>query len=262
MKKGKGYVIANWKMNPGTIGDAKKLFLDIKDVASRLRNVRVVIAPPVPFLAEIHNLYTGSQLEFAVQNTSSEERGSFTGEMSVEMAKSVGAEYTIVGHSERRAMGETYEEINKKVLAALAHKLTVVLCVGEKDRDSQGDYLSFLEEELGSALIGVPSASLKNILIAYEPVWAIGKKGKDAMEPRDVQETVLFLRKILAQMYDKKSAFSIRFLYGGSVEPENTEDLLQGGGVSGFLVGHASLEACSFLPILKTNSEYRFLKKK
>lgn len=256
MKKGTGYIIANWKMNPSTIGDAKKLFLSVKDVASRLRNVNVVIAPPTPFIGELRHLYTGRQLEFGVQNIYFEARGSYTGETSAEMAKSAGAKYAIIGHSERRAMGETNEDVNKKIAAALLQDLTIVLCIGEVDRDVHGNYFSFLEEELRSALKGIPRISLKYILIAYEPIWAIGKTGREAMRPHEVHETTLFLRKILAQMYDKKSAFAVPILYGGSVEPENTEDLLRDGGVSGFLVGHASLEASSFLPILKTANTF------
>ncbi len=256
MKK-KGYVIANWKMNPDTIEDAKKLFLSIKGLVSRLKNTNIVIAPPTLFLAELRKLYSGRQLEFGVQNISFEEKkGSFTGETSAKMAKSIGVTYVIIGHSERRLMGETNKDINKKITVALLQKLTVVLCIGEKERDSQGGYLSFLEEELRSALSGVSKKSLKHVLIAYEPIWAIGKTDKGAMSPHDVHETSLFLHKILMQMYDRKSAFAVPVLYGGSVEPENNEELLQGGGISGFLIGHASLEVSSFSSILKTSDRF------
>ncbi len=255
MKK-KGYVIANWKMNPDTVADAKELFFDIKSVVGRLKNLNVVIAPPIIFLAELRRLYSGRQLEFGAQNISFEEKGSFTGETSAKMARSIGTTYVIVGHSERRLMGETDKDVNKKIVAALLQKFTIVLCIGEKERDSQGSYLSFLEEELRSALTGVSKKSLKHILIAYEPIWAIGKTGKEAMSPRDVHETSLFLHKILMQIYDRKSAFAVPILYGGSVEPENNEELLHGGGISGFLVGHASLETSSFLSILKTSNNF------
>ena len=252
MKKSTVYVIANWKMAPSSIGEAKKLFLNLKKSIGRLARVKAVICPPVAFLGELRDLYAGAKLNFGVQDIHFEEQGSFTGKISAQMAKSIGASYCIIGHSELRAYGETDEEINKKVHIALSQKLMVVLCIGEHERDQEGEYLTFLTKELEAALKNVPQSALKNILIAYEPIWAIGKTGDDAMKPVAVYETVLFLRKIVTNIYDKKSALLVPILYGGSVEISNSERLLNEGGIRGFLVGHASLSSVDFDTILHT----------
>ena len=251
MKKKTVYVVANWKMKPGTIVKAKRLFLNIKKSAVKLTRAKIVICPPVAFLSDLRSLYGGVKIEFGAQDIHFEEAGSFTGKISAEMVKSVGASYVIIGHSEVRALGETNEEVNKKVLIALKEKLKVVLCVGEQERDRQGEYLAFLTQELGEALKGVSQGELKNIIIAYEPIWAIGKTGDSAMKPTDVYETALFLRKIVSLIYDKKSALKITILYGGSVETSNSEKLLEEGGINGFLVGHASLSSVDFEIILR-----------
>ena len=209
-------------MNPETIGDAKKLFLGVKESARALRNVQITLCPPFPFLSELRKLYTGQRIQLGAQNVYFEDKGSFTGEVSGEMIKSVGATHVIIGNSERRfpksGGGETQEIVNRKVLSALRSKLTVILCIGERDRDIQGDYLAFLESELLSALNGVSKASLMKILITYEPIWAIGKTGSDAMKSSDVHDITFCPRKALAERYVKKTALSLLTLVGGSVE--------------------------------------------
>jgi triosephosphate isomerase (TIM) len=179
-----------------------------------------------------------------------ETKGSYTGEVSAPMLASIGTEYVIVGHSERRARGENNEIVNRKVRVALLEGIDVVLCIGEEARDHGGEYLLFLTEELISALSGLKKDSLKHIAIAYEPIWAIGKTSKDAMKPSDMHEMSLFIRKILTDRYDRATALSVPILYGGSVEVENSETLLRGGEIDGFLVGHASLDPESFKEIL------------
>lgn len=251
MRKGNVYVIANWKMNPDTWVAAKELFLGVKKAASRVRKVNTVICPPFVYLSELINSYSGRSISFGVQDVHFEQKGSYTGEVSASQVRSVGATYAIVGHSERRALGETNEMINKKVLSALSEKLTVILCIGERDRDRQGEYLAFLRDELLGALEGVSKAALKNILITYEPIWAIGKTSEEAMKPHDVHGTVLFLRKLLAEKYDKKIALELPILYGGSVEPENAGALLEEGDVNGFLIGHSGLSVSDFTAILE-----------
>lgn len=252
MKKGVVYVVANWKMKPGTIGEAKKLFLDVKKLAPRLSNTKLVICPPVAFLSELRKLYAGTKLDFGAQDIHTEPKGSYTGEVSAAMVKSIGAAYTIVGHSEQRSLGDTNDDVNKKLRVALGEGVRVILCIGERERDNSGGYLSFLSEEVRVAFKDIARKDLRNIILAYEPIWAIGKTGKDAMQPSDVHETVLFLRKVLSELYDKKSALALPVLYGGSVEAENAEALLKEGGVNGFLVGHASLVPTEFGTILAT----------
>lgn len=241
MKKNKTYVIANWKMNPTTLSEALNLFDGIKSASSRAQNVTTVICPPSVFLTELRLSYTGQKIFFGAQDSFWEEKGSYTGYVSPKMLKSIDIDYVILGHSERRALGEDNETVRKKVSEALDEELNVILCVGERERDSQGEYLSFLREELKSALEGVPTQMLKKIIIAYEPIWAIGKSAEMAMKPQDVHETVIFVRKILAELYDVDTAHSVPVLYGGSTEPSNVALLFEKGEIDGFLVGHASL---------------------
>lgn len=257
MKRCSQFVVANWKLNPPTIADAKKLFVQVKKSASSMRGVRIVICPPTLYLAELRKFYVGRKIAFGAQDVFWETSGSHTGEIAPSMIKSVGGAYVIVGHSERRARGETNEMVQKKVLAALAEKLTVVLCIGEKERDKNGEYLSFLKEELNEALVGVEALSLKRIVIAYEPIWAIGKSAVHALTPERMHEMSLFIRKVLTEKYDKASALSVPVLYGGSVEPGNADALLANGDIDGFLVGHASLDATSFSSILEITDAAR-----
>lgn len=244
-------VIGNWKMNPATLGAAQKLFLQIRDgLGKRKHDVDIVVAPPFPFISEMERLSPSRRIELCAQDGSFEVGGAHTGEVSMSMLKSVGVTSVIVGHSERRAAGETNEIVYQDVMAALTHSITVILCVGERKRDTHGDYLTFVEEQIRSALKDVPKTKLRRVVIAYEPVWAIGT-GKTA-SPEDAREMRIFIMKILSDLYDRKAAEKMRILYGGSVKPENAADLFAIGEVAGFLIGGASLKAKSFLSIIAT----------
>lgn len=247
----KRLIVANWKMNPETSSEASQLFEGIKSVASKLKNVDTVVAPPFVFLPTLSSKYKGNKISFAAQNVFFDKKGSYTGEISIPMLQDLKVNYVIVGHSERRALGESNELINKKVKAVVSSKMTAILCIGESERDVSAEYLAFLKDELVIGLDSISKAQLKNLVIAYEPLWAIGKTDEDAMKPEQVHEMVIFIRKILSERFGKTSAMSVPVLYGGSVEPENAESLLKHGEISGFLVGHASLEAESFGEILK-----------
>ncbi|MBX4210880.1 triose-phosphate isomerase, partial [Candidatus Parcubacteria bacterium] len=173
-------VIANWKMNPTSKEKAQDLFSKLKRIAKPLTKTNLIICPPAVYLGcfkkpEARNIHLGAQ------NIFWEHSGSFTGEMSTEMLKNDGVRYVIIGHSERRKLGETVEMVNKKLLAALRDGLTAILCIGEVTRDASGDYLEFLTNEIRTALSKVTKQNLEKIIIAYEPVWAIGKSERDAM---------------------------------------------------------------------------------
>ncbi|MFQ5661943.1 MAG: triose-phosphate isomerase [Candidatus Paceibacteria bacterium] len=251
MPKNKKLIVANWKMNPQSLTDAKKLFLSIKKTASKLTNVQTVICPPYVFISPLNKLYSGHRIALGVQDVFWKEKGSYTGEVSPEEIKSVGAKYVILGHSERRELGETNEMVNKKVIASLKAGLNVILCIGESKRDAHALYLKFLTEELKTALSGVQRKMLRNLIVAYEPIWAIGKTTDDAMSPHKMHEMNIFIKKIFAELYDKKTALNIPIIYGGSAEPGNVKELLREGEIDGFLVGHASLDAGEFSEILK-----------
>lgn len=247
----KKLVIANWKMNPQTFAEAKKLFNDIKKAAGTYSRVKTVVCPPFVFLGDLAYGYSGRKVAFGSQNIFSEERGSYTGEISPFQVKDSGATFSIIGHSERRARGESDADVHGKLALALKHKLTPVLCIGEHERDHHGKYLAFLRHQISTAFKRVRPKDVPRIVIAYEPIWAIGKHGSDAITPKKLHETVLFIRRVLRELYTKKVAFDVTILYGGSVEPENTLALFSEGTVQGFLVGHASLSAESFRRILE-----------
>lgn len=237
-------------MHPKTLAEAKRLFLGIKKVARDIRGATIVVCPPATFLSELRKLYIGKRIMFGGQDVHFERSGSHTGSISAPMLRSVGAGHVIIGHSERRLAGETNEMVQRKVRMALDEKMTVILCVGEKERDEHGEYLHMIREELNAALRGVAADELRRVIIAYEPIWAIGKSATNAMKSHDVHQMVLFIRKVLAERFNRETALKSMVLYGGSVEPDNCGELIKDGDVNGFLVGHASLDSESFGDIL------------
>ncbi len=250
MSKMKKIIVGNWKMNPSDLLVAKKLFLSIKRTASQLKKVKVVVCPPFVFVSDLKKL-SGDCVLIGAQDLFYEEGGAFTGEISPSMLKSAGVSYAIVGHSERRNLGETDEIINRKILAGLRGGLKIILCIGEKLRDESGDYLNFIRGQMATDLKGVSKKLLKNLIIAYEPIWAIGKDAPRAASPDDVIEISIFIRRILAQMFGRDIAMSVEILYGGSVDDNNSNDFLKDSGVSGLLVGRASLDSDVFNKILE-----------
>ncbi len=247
-------VIANWKMNPQTVSVAKRLASDIKKDLARIDSVEVVLAPPAPFLSVVEEVRNGSKkFKLGAQNVHWEKLGAKTGEVSVLMLAGFGVSHVIVGHSERRAAGETNTEVNKKVRAVLKAGMTAVVCVGENKRDHAGHYLNVVEGQVREACAGLPKAKLSDLVIAYEPVWAISEgdgKGQTAT-PGDAYEMKLFIRKVLSDIYGRNDAERVRVLYGGSVNGKNAESLTKEGMVDGFLVGGASLRAPEFIQIIK-----------
>lgn len=249
MKKSKILVVANWKMNPDTSSEAREIFLATQKSAKNLKNVKVVVCPPYIYLQNLEKIKDRA-LSLGAQDVFSVQSGSFTGEISAKMLKLEGEEYVIIGHSERRDMGETDELISNKVLASLKTNLHVILCVGEKERDGHGDYLNFLRHQIINSLNKVQKRYIKKLIIAYEPVWAIGKSEDEAMKPSDLHETSIFIKKILAEIYGKEAGMSVPIIYGGSVSAKNAKDLLVLGEVQGLLVGHESLNPKRFENLL------------
>lgn len=248
-------VVANWKMNPDTVGQAKALFLEIrKHVSRKMLKTYVAIGAPTPYLSELTRLSPSQRVKLVAQDLFHEKSGAFTGEISVSMLKSVGAEGVIVGHSERRGLGDTDTDVQRNVDAALAGKLTAILCVGETERDAQANYFTVVETQLTSALKNVSKNQLKSLVIAYEPVWAIGTGNTPT--PEDVHEMRLFIVKVLSDRFGRKPVESIRIIYGGSVNEKNTDSLMAVGAVDGFLVGGASLKPAEFVSIIKTVETY------
>lgn len=251
MAKSKKIVVGNWKMNPDTPQEARTIFSGIKRQALKLKNTRTIICPPFVYLAELV-AKSGASEKFSIgaQDLFFENTGAFTGEISPSMLTHLGINFVIVGHSERRALGDTDDIVNKKVLASVKAGLTTILCIGESSRDSAVTYLDFIKEQIKSGLARINQVQLKHIMIAYEPLWAIGKT--QAMSPYDLEHMVIFIRRVIADLYGADLAKAVQVLYGGSVNPKNTRDLVTVGKVAGLLVGRESRDAKSFSTILTT----------
>ena len=234
-------------MNPGTAAEARALFLATRRAAAAARRVSVVICPPFPFLSLFSRLVNGV-ISLGAQNSFWRNGGAYTGEVSPEMLKDAGVSLVLVGHSERRSRGETDDIISRKAQAIVREGLTAVVCVGEKSRDEEGDFFTSLREQIRTSFSKVQRRYLSDVVVAYEPLWAIGKNWREAASPEAVREAAIFIRKTLVDMFGDVGA-EVPVLYGGSVGPENAEALLRGGDITGFLVGHESLdpEAFSFL---------------
>ncbi|TSD03224.1 MAG: triosephosphate isomerase [Parcubacteria group bacterium Athens0714_16] len=248
----KKIVVANWKMSPETIDEAFEILKKVKETAKTLKNTKLVICPPSLYANELkESLGKSKKILFGAQNVFYEEKGAHTGEISIDMIKNLGMGYVIVGHSERRILGEDDNIVSKKINLVLNSKLNAILCIGEKERSEEGDFLLFISEQIKNSLHGVEKKYLKNLIIAYEPIWAIGKTAEDAMDSRGVHQMHLFIKKVLKDLFDEKSSEKVAIIYGGSVELENTEELIENGNINGFLIGHESLNADKFCKILK-----------
>jgi triosephosphate isomerase len=249
----KSIVVANWKMNPATAKDAKKLFEATKRAADAVKNVTVVVAPPAIYLRELSSGYKGKRISFGAQNASAEPSGAFTGEMSLSQARDAKAAYVIVGHGERRAMGESNADTTKKMAAAVALKMTPVLCVGEKERMANGEHFSIVRKQLTDGLAEITASKLKQIMVMYEPLWAVGSG--NPVTAGEMHEMLIFIKKTLVEHFGDV-AMSTRILYGGSVNAENARPMVEIAGVSGFIVGGVSLNAATFKALLESLQEY------
>lgn len=247
MKKTKKLIIGNWKMNPPSLEEAKKLARDIKKVMPKIKRTSVVLCPPYVYLHPLSSVPKGA-LYLGAQNANHEEKGSFTGEVSFTELPQFKVRFVIVGHSERRKMGEDSELINKKIRSIVSCGMTAVLCIGESVRDSGGDYYHFIKQQILEALYDIPKKLLGNIVIAYEPIWAIG--GPKAMSPMDLHEISIFIKKVLRDSFGDFSS-GISILYGGSVDTTNADLLVKEGNVAGLLIGRQSLVAKDFNEIIK-----------
>jgi triosephosphate isomerase (TIM) len=240
-------VVANWKMNPSLLREAKKLLEAIKKAARKAKGVSVVVAPPAVF---VRTLSKGERsIAFAVQRASGEDGGAYTGEISMKQARDAGASFAIVGHSETRFVGETNDNIRKQVAATLAARMTPILCVGEKERSVSGDHFNVVAEQLRVGLTDVSATKLARVIIAYEPVWAIG--GEQTMSPRDMHEMAIFIRKTMVESHGD-AGHKVKILYGGSANEENAAPMIEEGDVSGLLVGHVSVDAPRFAALLSS----------
>jgi len=246
----KPIVAGNWKMNmTATEGAelAKALLPLVKDIDA----CDVVVCPPFLTAPAVAEVVKGSNVGLGVQNMYWEAKGAYTGEVSADMLLTIGCDYVILGHSERRALfGETNEGVNNKVKAALAAGLTPIMCVGEtlEEREA-GSMEAVVKDHVEGGLAGLSADDIKKVVIAYEPVWAIGT-GKTAT-PDQAQEVHAFIRGVLASLSNEETAQAVRIQYGGSMKPENAKELIGKPDIDGGLIGGAALKADSFAAIVK-----------
>ncbi|MDH3718715.1 MAG: triose-phosphate isomerase [Planctomycetota bacterium] len=242
------FIAGNWKMNTDR-ASAVELATAIAEKAGQFSGVDLAVCPPSVYLDAVAAALAGSAVALGAQNMYHEPSGAFTGELSAAMLLDIGCRYVILGHSERRhVLGETDQDVNRKLHAALAAGLTPIVCVGELLQQRQaGQTQEVIAQQFAGSLDGLSPQQASQTVIAYEPVWAIGT-GQVAT-PQQAEEVHVDLRKLLAERYNTAVAEAVRIQYGGSVKPDNAAELLAQPNIDGALVGGASLEADSFLAI-------------
>ena len=241
-------IAGNWKLFK-TIGESVALVEGLKPLVANIHGVEIVVAPVFTALSRVCDAVKGSNILLAAQDCYWEEEGAFTGEVAPKLLKDAGCSHVIIGHSERRQyFGETDLSVNKKTKAAIAAGLTAIVCVGEllAEREAEQTF-SVIETQIQGGLAGLTADSLTHVVIAYEPVWAIGT-GKTASDAQ-AQEVHAFIRRLIARLFNQPAADAVRILYGGSVKPDNAKGLMSQPDIDGALVGGASLKAESFAAI-------------
>jgi len=260
-------------MNPVSLKEAEKIFsTEVKPLSLlNMRKTEVIVFPPFVYLGFLKKL--SGKISIGGQNVFAENppygTGAHTGEISAEMLYGLGARYVILGHSERRALtgggyalgkfadtgernnGETNLDVNKKIKSSLSSGLKVIVCVGESTRDENHEYLDFIKKQIEEGLEGISGNSLSKIIIAYEPIWAIGKGAIREATPAEFREMKIFIKKVLSDKFSPAKALGVRILYGGSVNPKNSLGFLTEGQADGFLVGRDSLKPKQFVEIVK-----------
>jgi len=246
-------IAGNWKMHK-TNAEARALCSDIRDGARNATHCRIVLAPPYTALGAAAEVIRGTNLILAAQNVHWEPKGAFTGEISIPMLEDAGCCMVILGHSERRqCFGETDQTVNRRLRAVLKSSLDPIVCIGETlGQREAGNYQEVISQQLAGSLDGLTGRELLRIILAYEPVWAIGT-GRTA-SPQVAQEVHLGIRGWLSEKFGAEAARQVRILYGGSIKPENIPDLMRQPDIDGGLVGGACLEAESFLRIIHYDS--------
>ncbi|XWN37764.1 MAG: triose-phosphate isomerase [Balneola sp.] len=250
MSKRQFLIAGNWKMNGGPF-EAAELLEGLRSAKSEVsEEVDVLVCPPFVSLGMAVKYLHDSEIQVGAQNLHFEDNGAYTGEISATMLAESGCNFVLIGHSERRQyFGETDKGVNKKALKALSHKIAPVICVGESlDQRKKDVHFDIVSDQVKKALEGISDSEILDVVIAYEPIWAIGT-GETA-SPEQAQEMHAFIRKEISGLYTDETASAIRVLYGGSMKPGNAEELLSQNDVDGGLIGGASLKADSFSEII------------
>jgi triosephosphate isomerase len=248
----KRLVVGNWKLYIRSLDEGKKLLKQIDAKFPRGVKMDIVICAPVFLAAALRREYKGKRIAIGTQDTFWETEGPYTGTISPAHIKSSGIDYVLVGHSERRALGDNDEIVSKKAVAALAAKLHPIICVGELERDTDGKFFSAIAKSVKGSLARIEPAHAGKITVAYEPVWAIGSK--EAASPRVAAEAILYIRKTIADMWGRDKALKVRIIYGAAVDAENAKLFSAEKNIQGLLPGRASTDASEFTGIIKAFS--------
>src|SRR3989344_585595 len=254
-KRAKRLIVANWKMNPTSLVEAKRLFVEARKAGAKAARVQTVICAPFVYLSALAEEVTGHRTVLGAQDTFYERSGAYTGAVSPAQLFSISVRYVIIGHSARREMGESNEMVGRKVSAALKEGLNVILCVGERARDEAGDFLSFVKGQIEDSLRDIPRRYFLNLCVTYEPLWAISTHASGVESPEDMLQMAIFIRKTLGAICGKDMAVKIPILYGGRVDRKSIAGFIERGGVDGALVGKASLLPETFTQIIKSANE-------
>ena len=240
-------IVSNWKAYVESPELARQLIQSARKLAKRGHDL--VLCVPAPYMDMV--LDARSSVALGAQDISGTLGGAETGEITAGTIASVGATYVIVGHSERRAMGETDQVVLEKVRHALAHGLTPIVCVGERERDADAQYLKFIRSEIAAVYEPLSQKERMQIVLAYEPIWAIGKTAAEAITTTDLTEMVSYIRKVLGEYLPGNAPSKVQVLYGGSAEAANARTLASGTGIDGFLVGHASTNVATYTALIE-----------
>jgi triosephosphate isomerase len=246
----KKLIVGNWKMNPASAVEAKRIARKVKRAAAYLTKSEAIICPPLPFISACAGRLKSPHFHVGAQTVSiEEESGPHTGEVSAHMLRDLGVEFVIVGHSEQRKRGDTDEIVAARLKAVLDEGLVPILCIGESVRDESGAYLKDLKDQIKKSCGDILKKSARTIIVAYEPIWAIG--AAEAMKPEDVYETSLFIKKVFADLFGADMGLKVTVLYGGAVTYRNAPDIITIGKVDGLLVGRESVNAPGFVALMK-----------
>lgn len=249
----KPIIAGNWKMHK-TLSEATSFVEEVKNSVPSSDKVESVICAPALFLNSLVEATKGTEVAIGAQTMHFEEQGAFTGEISPKALADLGVKYVVIGHSERREMfNETDETVNKKTLAAFKYNLLPIVCVGETlEQRENGETMQLVGDQVKKALAGLSTEQVKQTVIAYEPIWAIGT-GKSSTS-QDANEVCALIRKVVAEQFSQDTAEALRIQYGGSVKPGNIKEYMAQSDIDGALVGGASLEAQSFLELVEAGS--------
>ena len=245
-------IVSNWKAYVETVETAKALHATAIKFA-KLGKHEFVLAVPAPYIGVLKS--ASAHMNIGAQDISATLGGAATGEITAGLVHNLGATHVLVGHSERRMMGESDTVILEKIKHALAHGLTPILCIGERERDADARYLMEIRRELSSVCSALTQKERMSLIVAYEPMWAIGKGANEAITKEDLREMVSYIRKVLGDFLPGKAPAKIHILYGGSVEATNITMLATDTGIDGFLVGHASADVASYSALVKALSQ-------